>query len=160
MTQSVVSDIFIVFVAAIGNDYILPDPFNVTFDIMERSVCTVVNTVDDEALEGDHYFVVSLGSITPSNVVAGTPASVIISLLDNDGKIILYFNLGISITNTPSLQSAPNATVAVSNLVQEIGEGEGEVQICVEIVELPREGLETDLIVFLEAVDNPPKAGK
>lgn len=59
-----------------------------------------------------------------------------------------------------SFRSAPNATVAVSDLVQEVGEGDGEVQICVEIVNLPREGLETDLIVFLEAVDNPPKAGR
>lgn len=91
---------FTVVAAAIEDDYILPDPFSVTFDILlvERTVCTVVNTVDDEALEGDHYFRVSLGSIMPSNVVTGTPSSVNITLLDNDGKIV-YFNLWTSKTN-------------------------------------------------------------
>ena len=48
----------------------------------------------------------------------------------------------------------------MSNLFQEIGEGEGEVEICVVIVELPSEGLETNLTVYLEAVDNYPKAGR
>ena len=86
---------FTVAVAAIEDDYIQPEPFGVTFEISDISVCTEVNTVDDMALEGDHYFRVSLGSIVPSNVVTGSPSSVNINLLDNDGKIV-YCNLEIS----------------------------------------------------------------
>ena len=85
-----VNSFFITVVAASEDDYTPSGSLTVTFEFsnaMDRSECADINTLDDEALEGDHYFTVSVGSVTPSNVLTGTPSSVIIPLLDNDGKI-------------------------------------------------------------------------
>ena len=73
--------------AVAGDDFTTPDPFSVTFDaslMPSTSACVSIFTVDDNDLEADHNFIVSIDSTTPS-ITVGTPSSVTATLIDNEG---------------------------------------------------------------------------
>ena len=65
-----------------------PDFFNVTFDATtsaaNTSACVSVPLIDDDSLEGDHDFMVSIDSTSPM-ISIGIPASVTVTILDNEG---------------------------------------------------------------------------
>ena len=57
-------------------DYILPDPFTVTFDTMSvngTSECANIDIPQDQALEGDHDFTVQLSTFSPDLVTVESP---------------------------------------------------------------------------------------
>ena len=65
-----------------------PDFFNITFDATtsaaNTSACVSVPIIDDDSLEGDHDFMVSINSTSPT-ISTGTPTSVTAAILDNEG---------------------------------------------------------------------------
>ena len=79
-------NICIIFVVA-GDDFMTPDPFSVTFDaslMPSTSACVSIFTADDDNLEADHNFIVSIDSTTPI-ITVGTPSSITATLIDNEG---------------------------------------------------------------------------
>ena len=81
----------------IGEDYIPTDPFIVTFSGGTNSSameCVSVMTVDDEALESNNTFTVGLESATPSpNVDLGSPSSVTITIIDDEGTYFIVLSV-------------------------------------------------------------------
>ena len=73
---------------AMPEDYIPPVGFNVTFTADgltgDTTQCTMISTIDDDILEGDHDFTVMVDSASPDVVTVGTPSSATATLLDNE----------------------------------------------------------------------------
>ena len=69
-------------------DFSHPGVFSITFEITatdNSEVCVNIPTIDDEAIEGDHSFSVSLESSSlASNVVALSPQPVTAVIYDNE----------------------------------------------------------------------------
>ena len=81
-----------------GFDYITPNPFAITFGtdtVGDTSTCISIITVDDTNFEGDHCFTVSIDLATPPTVVFGTPSSVAVILMDNEGTIFVRQQLDL-----------------------------------------------------------------
>ena len=72
-----------------GVDFETPIP-SVTFPCLPISVTQTssvnVMTIDDMALEGDHSFSVEIASVDTNQVSVGTPNSVSVMIIDNDGN--------------------------------------------------------------------------
>ena len=73
-----------------------PDFFNVTFvagTVSDTSVCVFISTIDDTNFEGEHEFTVSAVATrpitSPSIVMIGTPSSITVTIIDNEGMLIL-----------------------------------------------------------------------
>ena len=55
---------------------------------------TGIPTVDDNALEGDHEFSVSIDSVTPNDAVTFNPADThVVTIIDNDGMLELLYSV-------------------------------------------------------------------
>lgn len=68
-----------------GEDYSTVDPLTIAFlptINMDTSACTSLSIIDDDVLEEDHDFTVSLESTFPP-VTIGTPSSVAVTIIDN-----------------------------------------------------------------------------
>jgi len=66
-----------------GQDFSADDPLQITFTPGMNESCAMVSIIDDNALEGDHEFTVSIGTTVPPITIDNTPIEVIIE--DNEG---------------------------------------------------------------------------
>ena len=73
-----------IFVAAV-DDFMNPNPFNITFT-GTTSACINISTIDDTDFEDDHSFTVLIDSTTPS-ITVGAPSAIIATLMDNEGLL-------------------------------------------------------------------------
>ena len=84
-------------IAARGMDYSAADPLSVTFpavsSVSGTTACANVSIIDDDTLEGNHSFTVTVSSLelSPGGEYSGlqieTPSSATINIVDNDGTI-------------------------------------------------------------------------
>jgi len=66
-----------------GSDYSAANPLEIVFGVNETMACAMVSIIDDNALEGDHSFSVTLTSTVPPITIDNTPVEVTIT--DNEG---------------------------------------------------------------------------
>ena len=72
-----------------GDDYMVPDPFQVTFDTMSVTgslACINITIVQDSVLEGDHVFTVHLLSLSPDVVATSSPTYAAVVIADDESK--------------------------------------------------------------------------
>ena len=72
------------------SDFTVPNVTELTINFSAGSMngdtdCLTISTLDDDALEGDHVFTVSL-NLTAFPVTLTTPSSSPVTITDNDGK--------------------------------------------------------------------------
>ena len=67
-----------------GQDFSADDPLQITFAPGVNESCTMVSIIDDNALEGDHEFTVSIGMSLPPITIDNAPIEVMIE--DNEGE--------------------------------------------------------------------------
>ena len=75
-------------VAVLGQDFTAPSPLEVTFssgDMMGDTSCATFGIVNDDNLEFDHEFTVSLDMITPTGPMISMPTSTTVSISDDEG---------------------------------------------------------------------------
>ena len=88
---------YIALAAARNVDYGAVDPLSVTFSaqpfFLGATACANVTIIDDDALEGNHSFTVTVSSLelSPggmySGLEIGMPSSATVNIMDNDGMI-------------------------------------------------------------------------
>lgn len=61
-----------------------PGPFFVTFDSTSNTQCASIPIVDDDLVENEESFSVSLGSANPA-VLIGSPSTAIVTIQDSSG---------------------------------------------------------------------------
>ena len=66
-----------------GQDFSAADPLQIIFAPGEIESCAMVSIIDDNDLEGDHEFTVSVGMTVPPITIDNTPIEVMIE--DNEG---------------------------------------------------------------------------
>ena len=70
----------------VGEDYD-SGPYSVTFVTEETSASFDVPITDDDILENDENFKLSINSTSlPKDVTVGDPSDISVTILDNDGK--------------------------------------------------------------------------
>ena len=70
-----------------GVDYNNSGPYTVQFNVGLTRVLLTVSIYDDNILEGNETFNLSIGtSSLPSRVTIGNPGETMVTILDNDGK--------------------------------------------------------------------------
>ena len=88
-----------------GEDYNEPSPLEVTFfsgDMTGSIACATYVIIDDDNLEFDHEFTVSLSTVTPTGPVLSVPSSTtIVTINDDEGMhtVMLTFLIFIDITD-------------------------------------------------------------
>ena len=66
----------------------MSDPLTVTFasgGILGSIACAPVSIIDDDSLEFDHSFTVSLSSTNPDGVTLSAPTDAAVNIEDNEG---------------------------------------------------------------------------
>jgi len=74
-----------------NDDYVIPVPFEVTFDAMSTSeslACVNISIPQDFALEGDHEFTIHLSALSPDVVTIGSPANATVVIADDESKCV------------------------------------------------------------------------
>ena len=72
-----------------GDDFSVPDPFQVTFDTMSVNgslACINITILQDAALEGDHSFAVHIVSVSPGVVTIISPTYSPVVIEDDESK--------------------------------------------------------------------------
>ena len=72
-----------------GEDFSAADPLEIVFRVNETVACAMVSIIDDDALEGDHSFSVTLTSTVPPITIDNTPVEV--TIMDNEGILSNLF---------------------------------------------------------------------
>ena len=75
-------------------DFIHPGVFSITFEITATNnseVCVNISTIDDDAIEGDHSFSVSLESSSLASNVVLSPQPVTAVIYDNDSMWLCFY---------------------------------------------------------------------
>ena len=74
--------------AALGDDFAFAEGTSVTFPPSPLPSVQSLNIAiaDDMAIESDHSFTVSITATSLAAVTAGTPSSVTVNIIDNDGQ--------------------------------------------------------------------------
>ena len=76
-------------VAVLGQDFTVPSPLEVIFssgDVVGNTSCATFGIVNDDNLEFDHEFVVTLAMVTPTGPVISIPSSsTTVSISDDEG---------------------------------------------------------------------------
>ena len=76
-------------VAVLGQDFTVPSPLEVTFssgDMMGSTSCATIGIENDENLEFDHEFTVSIAMVTPTGPMISMPSSsTTVSISDDEG---------------------------------------------------------------------------
>ena len=76
-----------------GQDFNAPSPPEVTFtsgDVTGSTACATYVIIDDDNLEFDHEFTVSLSTVTPTGPVLSVPSSTtIVTINDDEGMHIV-----------------------------------------------------------------------
>ena len=81
-------------------DFILPDPFTLTFDTMSvngTSECANIDIPQDQALEGDHDFTVQLSTLSPDLVLIDSPEAAEIIIADGDSKLVYLCDFSMEV---------------------------------------------------------------
>ena len=73
--------------SVLGEDFSAPDPLQITFAPGMNESCAMVSIIDDDALEGDHEFTVSISMTAPPITIDSTAIEVTIE--DNEGMGVL-----------------------------------------------------------------------
>jgi len=84
--------VFILSVA--GQDFNAPSPPEVTFssgDVTGSTACATFVIIDDDNLEFDHEFTVSLSTVTPTGPVVSVPSSTVVTITDDEGMHIIHY---------------------------------------------------------------------
>jgi len=84
--------VFILSVA--GQDFNAPSPPEVTFpsgDAVGDTVCATFGIINDDNLEFDHEFTVSLSAVTPTGPVVSVPSSTVVTITDDEGTHIIHY---------------------------------------------------------------------
>ena len=74
-----------------NDDYVVPTPFEVTFDIMSTSgslACINISIPQDSALEGDHEFSIQLSTLSPDVVTIDSPADAEVVIADDESECV------------------------------------------------------------------------
>lgn len=71
----------------------------------------------------------------------------------HNASIFNYYTLDIFFICLCNIFHCTAATVGYDQLIFLAREGEDEVEICLRITNLPNDGLECDVIVYLSAID-------
>ena len=85
-TETLVSYPYVV--AVLGQDFSVPSPSEVTFssgDVAVSTSCATFEIVNDDNLEFDHEFTVSIDMITPTGPMISMPNSTTVSISDDEG---------------------------------------------------------------------------
>ena len=72
----------------LGEDFTEPSPLEVTFssgDIMGSTSCATFGIENDDNLEFDHEFVVTLAMVTPTGPMISMSTSTTVSISDDEG---------------------------------------------------------------------------
>ena len=83
-----ISKLLQIFVAVLGEDFTEPSPLEVTFssgDVVNDTACATFGIENDDNLEFDHEFTVTLGTITPNGPVISVPTSTMVFIRDDEG---------------------------------------------------------------------------
>ena len=111
--------------------------------------CVDVDTFEDEILEGDQNFTVSLINAMPANaVVFSVPSTHVVIIHDNGMSTYLTK----SINDIVAVSFTDVATVTFQTLSFPLPEGVND-RLCVAISDLPSGGLEIDIEVVLNVTD-------
>ena len=126
-----------------------------TFPLM--GCITGIPTVDDDALEGDHEFSVSIDSVTPNDAVTFDPADThVVTIIDNDGMLELLYTVRFLTVRYTIMEMdflhAGMATFTLQAPPTPLDEGTATM-CCVAISGLPADGLGCDIDVQLDVVD-------
>ena len=70
-----------------GQDFSALDPLKITFAVGMTESCAMVSIIDDDDLEGDHEFTVSISTTEPPITIDSTTIEVTIE--DNEGMDVL-----------------------------------------------------------------------
>ena len=86
-TETLVSYPYVV--AVLGQDFSVPSPSEVTFssgDVAVSTSCATFEIVNDDNLEFDHEFTVSIDMVTPTGpMILMTSSSTTVSISDDEG---------------------------------------------------------------------------
>ena len=77
-----------------GQDFNAPSPPEVTFssgDVTGSTACATFVIIDDDNLEFDHEFTVSLSTVTPTGPVVSVPSSTVVTITDDEGIHIIHY---------------------------------------------------------------------
>ena len=83
-----ISKLLQIFVAVLGEDFTEPSPLEVTFssgDVVNDTACATFGIENDDNLEFDHEFTVTLRTITPNGPVISVPTSTMVFIRDDEG---------------------------------------------------------------------------
>ena len=78
-------------IAVMGEDFTEPSPLQVTFssgDLIGDTACTTLGIINDNNLEGDHEFTVSLETVAPPGLVISNSSTATVSIMDDEGIYI------------------------------------------------------------------------
>ena len=82
----------IYYIAVLGEDFTEPSLLQVTFssdDLIGDTACITLGIINDNNLEGDHEFTVSLETVTPPGpVISNSSSTATISIMDDEGIYI------------------------------------------------------------------------
>ena len=68
-------------------------PYTVTFSPGQTSAVFDIPITDDNILEGNYSFMLTMNSSSlPNNVTRGNPDRAMVTIVDNDGKYVGYGN--------------------------------------------------------------------
>jgi len=86
-----------------GQDFNAPSPPEVTFssgDVTGSTACATYVIIDDDNLEFDHEFTVSLSTVTPTGPVFNS-STTIVTITDDEGMhtVMLTFLIFVDITS-------------------------------------------------------------
>ena len=87
------------FSTAEGADYVFANGFSVTFppSATPAPQTLAVSIIDDTVIESDHSFNVEISSTSDARVAIGSPSSVVVSIIDNDGTFVCSCMHGVDI---------------------------------------------------------------
>jgi len=74
-----------------NDDYVVPTPFEVTFDILSTSgslACINISIPQDSALEGDHEFSIQLSTLSPDVVTIDSLADAEVVIADDESECV------------------------------------------------------------------------
>ena len=78
-----------------GQDFNAPSPPEVTFssgDVTGSTACATFVIIDDDNLEFDHEFTVSLSTVTPTGPVLSVPSSTtVVTITDDEGMHTIHY---------------------------------------------------------------------
>ena len=117
-------------------DFTVPNPLQVTIPagpIPSSPVCVPIMATEDTQIEGDHGFTVSINQPSLSTVTVGTPGSALVTITDNDGIIIASIYMQEDM-HTAYICFAGTVMIQFENPVLSVQEGDGVVEVCVQII--------------------------